>query len=122
MNKVIISGRLTKDVDLRYTATNNTPVATINVAVNRKHEDKADFFNCIAYGKTAEFINKYFNKGKAIIVNGSLQTRFYDDKDGKRVYVTEIIVEEVDFAGDKPKEENQVEVAEEFTTNDELPF
>ena len=119
MNKIIISGRLTKDVELRYTTTNNTPVATINVAVDRKLEDKADFFNCVAYGKTAEFLNKHFSKGKMIIVTGHLQTRSYDDKDGKRVYVTEIIVEEVDFAGDK-KEEKQ----EEFTpvTDDQLPF
>lgn len=119
MNKVFLQGRLTKDIELRYTTTNNTPVVTFSLAVDREYEkDKTDFINCVAYGKTAEFISKYFSKGKLLLAIGTLQTRFYDDKDGKRVYVTEVIIEKTYFTG------NKEETKEEFTpvTDDSLPF
>ena len=120
MNKVILLGRLTKDVELKYTQTSNTPVSNFTIAVDRKYEkDKADFFNIVTYGKLAEVISKYIKKGQEIVVAGRLQTRNYDDKDGKRVYVTEVIADEVDFTSNK-KEETK----EEFTpvTDDDLPF
>lgn len=118
MNKVFLQGRLTKDIELRYTTTNNIPVASFSLAVDREYEkDKTDFLNCVAYGKTAEFISKYFSKGKLLLAIGTLQTRFYDDKDGKRVYVTEVIIDKTYFTGEK-------ETKEEFTpvTECELPF
>lgn len=121
MNKVILLGRLTKDAELKYTQTNNTPVSNFVIAVDRKYEkDKADFFSIVAYGKLAELISKYFKKGQQIVVAGRLQTRNYDDKDGKRVYVTEVIADEIDFTSNKKEEDTP----DEFTpvTDDELPF
>ena len=118
MNKVFLQGRLTKDIELRYTTTNNTPVVTFSLAVDREYEkDKTDFINCVAYGKTAEFISKYFSKGKLLLAIGTLQTRFYDDKDGKRVYVTEVIIDKTYFTGEKETKEEATPVAD-----DELPF
>ena len=112
MNKVILMGRLTKDVELRYTQ-ENTPVASFTLAVNRRftrqgEERQADFINIVAWNKTAEFCSNYFNKGLQVSVVGRIQTRNYDDKDGKKVYVTEVIAEEAYFADSKKetKEEN----------------
>lgn len=123
MNKVIFLGRLTKDVEVRYTQTSNTLVATFTIAVNRRMEkDKADFFNCVAYGKTGEFISKYFKKGQQILLVGRLQTRHYTDKDSKEVYVTETFVDEVYFVGNK--EEKPEAKQQDFTpvTDEDLPF
>lgn len=119
MNNVSLIGRLTKDVDVRYTTTNNTMVAIFTLAVNRRGtKDKADFIQIIAYGKTAEFCSKYFKKGQQVGVVGSIQTRNYDDKDGKRVYVTEIVANEVCFADSK--QNNETEFVPD--TDDTLPF
>ena len=103
MNKVILMGRLTRDPEVRYTTTNNTLVCTFSLAVNRRFarqgaEQTADFINIVAWDKTGEFCSKYFKKGQQVGVIGRLQTRTYDDKDGKRVYVTEVIAEETYFA------------------------
>ena len=120
MNKLFLSGRLVANPEVRYTQTNNTLVATFRLAVNRKMEkDKADFFNIVAYGKTGEFASKYFKKGLLVIVTGRVQTRNYEDKDGKTTYVTEVIAEEVEF-GESKKEEKQAD----FTpvTDADLPF
>lgn len=103
MNKAILMGRLTKDPEVRYTAS-NLVYTTFTVAVNRRFASKdqaqqADFINVITWGKTAEFVSMYFKKGQQMSVVGRIQTRNYDDKDGKRVYVTEVVGEEVYFAG-----------------------
>ena len=128
MNKVILMGRLTKDVEIRYTQTNNTAVASFNLAVNRRFvkegEQKADFINIVAWNKTAEFVSKYFKKGQQVGVIGRIQTRTWDDDQGQKHYVTEVIAEEVYFADSK--KEGQAETTN--TTNDfeissdELPF
>ena len=102
MNKVILIGRLTKDVELRYTQTNNTAVASFSLAVNRKfvkpgEERQADFFNIIAWNKLAENISKYLFKGNQVAISGRLETRSWDDQNGQKHYVTEVIAEEVDF-------------------------
>lgn len=99
-------GRLTKDVDVRYTQTNNKMVAHFTLAVNRRftrqgEERQADFFNVVAYGKTAEFTNKYFKKGQQVVVIGRLQNRNWTDEQGQKHYITEIIAEEVYFADSK---------------------
>ena len=117
MNKAFLKGRLTRDPEVRYTQ-NNTLVATFTIAVNRKEKDKADFINCIAWGKTGEFVSKYFKKGQEILAVGRIQVRDYD-KDGKKVYVTEVIVEEVEFCGSK---NGQVEVNYVDSPDDDLPF
>ena len=106
MNKIILKGRICKDIIIRYTQTNNVAVTNFTVAVNRDftkqgEERQADFINCVAYNKTAEFVNKYFKKGQEILVIGRLQTRTWDDQNGQKHYVTEVIVENVEFCGSK---------------------
>lgn len=107
MNKIILVGRLTKDVEQRYTQ-NNICVSTFTIAVGRKPTKdgkvETDFIPCVAWDKVGEFIAKYFGKGRKIIVQGRLQTRHYEDQNGKTVYVTEVIVEEADFADSKVQE------------------
>ena len=102
MNKVILMGRLTRDPEVRYTQTNNTLVASFSLAVNRRfvaqgNERQADFINIVAWNKTGEFCSKYFKKG----VVGRLQTRTWDDDQGTKHYVTEVIAEETYFADSK---------------------
>lgn len=106
MNKVCLIGRLTKDPEIRYTQTNNVMVANFNLAVNRRfarenEERQADFISIIAWNKTAEFINQYFKRGQQVGIVGRIQTRTWDDDDGKTHYVTEVVAEEVYFAESK---------------------
>ena len=106
MNKVILMGRLTKDPETRYTQTNNTLVASFGLAVNRRFakpgdEKTADFFNIVAWSKTGEFCSKYFKKGQQVGVIGRLQTRTWDDDQGVKHYITEVIAEEAYFADSK---------------------
>ena len=130
MNKVVLMGRLTRDPEVRYTNGNNTLVASFGLAVNRRfakqgEERQADFINIVAWDKTGEFCSKYFKKGQQVGVIGRIQTRNYDDKDGKKVYVTEVIAEEAYFA-DTRKEESTLfgQPAPDFeqVTDDMLPF
>ncbi len=132
MNKAILMGRLTRDPDVRYTS-NNTLVASFTLAVNRRfakqgEERQADFINIVAWDKTGDFCSKYFKKGQQVGIIGRLQTRQYDDKDGKRVYVTEVVAEEAYFA-DSKKEDMGDPFAEPTNnssfgtiTDDDLPF
>ena len=106
MNKVILMGRLTRDPEVRYTQTNNTLVASFSLAVNRRfvrqgEERQADFINIVAWNKTGEFVSKYFKKGQQVAVIGRLQTRTWDDEQGQKHYVTEVIAEETYFADTK---------------------
>ncbi|MBO4261627.1 MAG: single-stranded DNA-binding protein [Clostridia bacterium] len=106
MNKVILMGRLSRDPEIRYTQTNNVAQCSFSIAVDRpgKQPDgttKADFINCVAWRQTAEFINKYFSKGNRILIIGSIQVRDYTDKDGRKVYVTEVIVDNAEFCESK---------------------
>lgn len=104
MNTIIIMGRLTKDPEQRVTQSEKQ-VSTFTLAVNRKFEkDKADFINVVAWNKLSEFTQKYLSKGRQIVVSGRLQVRDYE-KDGHKVYVSEVIAEEIYFADSKPKEE-----------------
>lgn len=100
MNSVNLIGRLTKDVDIRYTQT-GVPVANFTVAVNRIGKDEADFINCVSFNKTAENLANYMSKGSLIGVSGSIQTRNYENKEGRRVYVTEVIANQVTFLSRK---------------------
>jgi len=124
MNKVILMGRLTRDPEVRYTTTNNTLVCTFSLAVNRRMKKEgqpdADFFNIVAWSKTGEFCSKYFKKGQQVGIIGRLETRNYDDKDGKRVYVTEVNAEEVYFADSK--QENNEQATFTPVTDGDLPF
>lgn len=106
MNLVVMSGRLTKDPDNKYTANNNA-VTTFNLAVDRRDEQKnTDFFPCVAWKKTAELIAKYCSKGDKITLRGRLQNRSWEDNDGDKHTVTEIIVDEVEF---QPKNTEKAE-------------
>lgn len=101
MNKVILIGRLTKDPEVKNTAA-QVSVCRFTIAVDRKFKDsngqrQADFINCVAWRQTANFISQYFHKGSRIAVVGSIQTRNYDNQQGQRQYVTEVVVEEAEF-------------------------
>ena len=96
MNKIIITGNLTKDVETRET-TNGKQVATLSVAVSRPFSEETDFFNCIVWDKRAENCAKYLKKGSKVLIDGYIYNRSYEDKDGNKRYVTEIKVQEVEF-------------------------
>ena len=107
MNKVILIGRLTRDPEVRYTQGDNAmAIARYSLAVDRRFkkdgdEQTADFINCIAFGKAGEFAEKYFRKGTKIAVVGRIQTGSYTNKDGQKVYTTDVVVEEQEFAESK---------------------
>ena len=112
MNKVELVGRLTRDPEVRYTIGESAnAIARFSVAVNRRFKNaegnyEADFINCVAFGKSAEFIEKYFKKGMAIGLAGRIQTGSYTNKDGQRVYTTDVVVEEQEFAESKSASDN----------------
>lgn len=113
MNKVCLTGRITKNIELKYNQ-NNVAIKSFTLAVTRKFKNQngeyeSDFINCVAYKSTAELLSKYTGKGDLIGIEGRIQTRNYENQEGKKVYVTEVIVESVDFLAskkeEKPKEE-----------------
>lgn len=111
MNKVIISGRLTRDPDTRYSQSSEPIAITrISVAVNRRFkkdgEPDADFINCISFGKTAEFISKYFQKGKMIGIVGNIRSNSWTDQSGQKRYSTDVYIEEVEFLESKSSSES----------------
>ena len=139
MNKVILMGRLTRDPEVRYTQTNNTMVATFSLAVNRRfarpgEERQADFINVVAWSKTGEFVSKYFKKGQQVAVVGRLQTRTWDDDQGQKHYITEVVAEEAYFADSKRDSDSSASFENTFgstmpgatdfevSSSDDLPF
>jgi len=105
LNKVILMGRLTKDIEMRQTP-NGVSLVRFSIAVTRRFKNSngeydADFINCVAWRKTGEFIARYFQKGSMIAIVGSIQTRSWDGNDGKKQYATEVIVDEAYFTGSK---------------------
>jgi single-strand DNA-binding protein len=131
MNKVVISGRMTRDPETR---TGNTTVTRFTLAVDRRvkadGQPEADFISCVAFGKTADFIDKYFHKGMKMLLEGRIQTGSYTNKEGAKVYTTDVIAESVEFAESKrtdaptePKEQGNndfLSIPEGVTA--ELPF
>ena len=107
MNKVILMGRLTRDPEIRYSqGENSTAVARFTLAVDRRFkrqndDQTADFINCVAFGKTAEFAERYLHQGTKIVGCGRIQTGSYTNKDGQRVYTTDVVLDEVEFAESK---------------------
>lgn len=132
MNKVVLVGRLTKDPDVR--CNNDTAVARFTVAINRKFKNKdrkydADFINCICFKNTAEFVEKYFVKGMMIGLSGRIQTGSFTNKDGQKVYTTDIVADEVEFVESKKEQESATKNDDGGFTNipdaiddEELPF
>ena len=122
MNRVIIQGRITKDVELRHTQT-GTAIAKLNVAVRRKLKNKegkydSDFVNCIAYNQLGETISKYFKKGNRIAIEGRLQSGSYTNQKGDKIYTTDVVIDEVEFIDEKPKEETQTEIVKQAMSDD----
>ena len=110
MNKVVLIGRLTRDPELRYTG-NNTPVASFSLAVNRNYsnqqgEREADFINIVVWRKQAENVKNYLTQGSQVAIDGRLQTRTYDDQNGQRRYITEVIADNVEFLGSRNSSNN----------------
>jgi single-strand DNA-binding protein len=110
MNKVVLIGRLTRDPELRYTGS-NTPVASFTLAVNRNFsnqqgEREADFINVVVWRKQAENVKNYLTQGSQAAVEGRIQTRSYDDQNGQRRYVTEVIADNVEFLGSRNSSSN----------------
>lgn len=110
MNKAILMGRLTKDPEVRYSNEGNAS-ASFTLAVDRKYtkqgeEKQADFINCVAFGKTAEFLEKYIKKGTKIVLDGRIQTGKYTNKDGQTIYYTNVVAESLEFAESKGNANN----------------
>ena len=106
MNKVILMGRLTRDPEVRYSAGENAlAIARYTLAVDRRFrrdgEATADFISCVVFGRGAEFAEKYFHQGIRIVVSGRIQTGSYTNRDGQKVYTTDVVAEEVEFAESK---------------------
>lgn len=125
MNKAILVGNLTRGPEMRTTP-NGVSVTSFTVAVNRRYksqdgQQQTDFINCVAWRSTAEFVAKYFTKGSRIGVVGTIQTRTYDDQNGNKRYVTEVVADEVEFAGSKTQNQDmQKPTEQESRTADEL--
>lgn len=133
LNRIILQGRLVADPELRHT-TSGVAWASFRLAVDRDFKDRetgerqADFISVVAWRQTAVFVEKYFSKGRMAIVEGKLQTRTYDDKDGVRRYATEVVVDNVYFGdskrddgGSKPEEFREPEFTD-YTDDGETPF
>ena len=123
LNKVILIGRLTADPELRHTAS-NLPVTSFSIAVNRRfqrdsEQRTADFINVVAWRNNAEFVSKYFRKGQSILVIGSLQSRSYEDKEGKKRTAFEVVADEIQFA--EPKRDGASSSASEMTFSGTAP-
>lgn len=137
INRTVLTGRLTDDIDLRYTPSGSA-VGNFRLAVNRRFtnqngEREADFINCVIWRKSAENFANFTHKGTLVGIDGRIQTRTYDDKDGKKVYITEVVVEQ--FALLEPRQDNQVQQTQQNNmspfdnpsdqvdiTDDDLPF
>ena len=106
MNKVVLMGRLTRDPEVRYSqGESSLAIARFTLAVDRRFkkegEQSADFISCVAFGKTAEFVERYLKQGTKIATSGRIQTGSYTNKDGQKVYTTEVVIEETEFAESK---------------------
>lgn len=126
MNKVFLIGRLTKDPELRYT-NNNIPTVSFSIAINRPFENQngvreADFINIVVWRKQAENVKKYVFKGSLVAIDGRIQTRNYEDKDGKKVYVTEVVADSVQFLESKQQKESSYKDDVKTTNVDNDPY
>ena len=133
MNKIILLGRLTRDPEVRYTQGDNSmAIAKFSLAVNRRfkkeNEPEADFFNCTAFGKQAEFVEKYLKQGTKILLSGRIQNDNYTNKEGQKVYSIQIMVEEMEFAESKNNSTSEPSQSNDGFMNipdglqEELPF
>lgn len=117
MNRVVLSGRPTRDPDVRE---RETKMARLTLAVDR-FKDGADFISCVAFGSTAEFIEKYITQGMKIIVEGRIQTGSYTKSTGEKIYTTDVVLERVEFA-EKKKKEDFADIEADTLESDDFPF
>ncbi len=127
MNKAILIGRLARDPDIRYTqGEQSMAIARFTLAVNRRYtkgnEQQADFISCVAFGKTGEFIEKYVHKGMKLVAEGRIQTGSYTNKDGVKVYTTDVVVESCEFAESKKAAGDEVVPVQPANTNPQDGF
>lgn len=126
MNFVILTGRLTKDPEIRYATKDNMAVATFTLAVDNFHGEKtADFFKCICFKKTAERIDQYCVKGSALLIAGEIHDNNWSDRDGKKHYDKQVVVNSFQFMGEKKAngtEPAKPNAFEEIADDEELPF
>lgn len=128
MNKVILVGRLTKDPDVRVSQDGQTTIVRYTLAVDRRMKrDEADFISVVAFGKSAEFAEKYLHKGTKIVLSGHIQTGSFTNKEGQKVYTTDVVAEDQEFAESKKAESPNISTDEGFlnvpdTEDEELPF
>lgn len=119
MNKVVLMGRITKDLDKKEKVTNFT--VAVDRRFKREGDPSADFIDCVAFGKTKEIVDKYFEKGQKIAVDGRIQTGSYE-KDGKKYYTTDVVAESVEFCESKKKEEPAEDGFVTAPADEGLPF
>lgn len=128
MNKVILMGRLTKDPDVRVSQDGQTTIGRYTLAVDRRMKrDEADFISVVVFGKSAEFAEKYLHKGTKIVLSGHIQTGSFTNKEGQKVYTTDVVAEDQEFAESKKTEIPTIPSDEGFlnvpdTDDEELPF
>lgn len=125
LNRVILMGRITQELELKQTP-NGTSVLSFSIAVDRSYskqgeERQTDFINCVAWRQQAEFISKYFGKGRMIAIEGNLRTRTYDDKNGVKHYVTEVYVDNVSFTGEAKQGGQQGGYSNNYSNNNYQP-
>ena len=123
MNRVILMGRLTRDPEVRYTSGENSmAVARYTLAIDRvmkkQGEQSADFINCVAFSKAAEFAEKYFRQGMRVLVSGRIQTGSYTNKEGQKVYTTEVIIDTQEFADSKGAGDSNYHTSASSESND----
>lgn len=117
MNSVVLMGRLTREPEIRTSG--ETTIAKYSLAVDRRKREETDFINCITFGKGAEFAEKYLHKGMKICVSGRIQTGSYTDKEGRKIYTTDVVVDNQEFAESKKQESADFAPVPE---QEELPF
>lgn len=119
MNRVALVGRTTKDITLKKTPSGKS-VATFSLAVSRRGSEESDFISCVAWNKTAELLERYVKKGNRIGISGRIQTRNYDDSAGRKIYVTEVMVDDMEFLENKRTEQGHDDNYERADDNEEL--
>ena len=123
LNSITLHGRLGRDPELRYTQQSQIPVASFSIAVDRNGKDAGtDWINIVAWNKTAELIDKYFRKGDEILISGRLQIRSYEDKNGNKRTVAEVVADRIDFCGKKSDRERTPEQPASPQPNDNSGF
>lgn len=129
MNQIVIKGRLTRSPELKTIQGKNgdMSVCSFSVAVNRRFGEEADFFDCQAWGKTGEFVNKFFNKGQEILICGEMQCHPYENKDGQKRYPWRLNASQIEFCGSKKDNDNSnmsplPNGIEEVDDDDDIPF